>query len=187
MTQRGSLTLLIGLASTLLAGLCVGLWIAGTRGSDPAELQIQVVSVAALAPPLAPRELFERLPVSPAVLELGSISQSEVESGPVGAAGVRGRIYEEVDWQSPGVPGPVRIEYSLDAQLTREVFRVLEQGRVRLGHVVVMNPNSGRVLAYASTDVEVFPPTETYPAASLVKVITAAAALDASPEQARLP
>ncbi len=187
MTQRGGLTLLIGLGSTLLAGLFVGLWIAGSRGSDPVELEIQLVSVAAAPPPLAPRELFERLPVTRAALELGSISESEAKSGPVGATGVGGRIYEEIDWHSPGIPGPVRIEYSLDAELTREVFRVLKQGRVSLGHVVVMNPNSGRVLAYASTDVKTFPPTEAYPAASLVKVITAAAALDASPELARLP
>ena len=187
LTQRGSLTLLIGLGSTLLVGLFVGVWIAGTRASAPAALEIRFAPLTPLPPPLAPRELFERLPVTRASLELGSISAFEVVSGPVGATGVRGRIYEEVDWQSPGIPGPVRIEYSLDAQLTREVFRVLEQGRVDLGHVVVMDPNSGRLLAYASTDVERFPPTQAYPAASLIKVITAAAALSASPEQARLP
>ena len=71
MTQRGGLTLLIGLGSTLLAGLFVGLWIAGTEGSDPVELEIQLVSVAAPPPPLAPRELFERLPETRAALELG--------------------------------------------------------------------------------------------------------------------
>jgi cell division protein FtsI/penicillin-binding protein 2 len=43
------------------------------------------------------------------------------------------------------------------------------------------------VLAYASTDAKRFPPTRSYPAASLVKVITAAAALDRAPETARLP
>jgi cell division protein FtsI/penicillin-binding protein 2 len=53
--------------------------------------------------------------------------------------------------------------------------------------VIVLEPASGRVLAYASTDVRRFPPTRTYPAASLVKVITAAAALEHDPERARLP
>ena len=40
---------------------------------------------------------------------------------------------------------------------------------------------------YASTNPEDFPPTQTYPAASLIKVITTAAALDAHPEKAELP
>src|SRR5258707_1085919 len=48
------------------------------------------------------------------------------------------------------------VEYTLDAQLTQEVFDVLETGHVGLGNVVVMDPNQGRVLAYASTDPERF-------------------------------
>ena len=47
-----------------------------------------------------------------------------------------------------------------------------------------MDPKSGAVLAYASTDLVRFPPDRTYPAASLVKVITAAATLDRSPQAA---
>jgi cell division protein FtsI/penicillin-binding protein 2 len=53
--------------------------------------------------------------------------------------------------------------------------------------VIVMEPISGRVLAYAATDPQRFPPTRHYPAASLVKVITAAAALGQAPRMARLP
>jgi cell division protein FtsI/penicillin-binding protein 2 len=64
---------------------------------------------------------------------------------------------------------------------------VLENGHVGLGNVIVMDPNEGRVLAYASTDPEHFPPTRNYPAASLVKVITAATVLDRAPEAARAP
>ena len=67
------------------------------------------------------------------------------------------------------------------------MFDVLEDARVGLGNVIVMDPNQGRVLAYASTDAVRFPPTRSYPAASLVKVITAAAALDRAPAAARLP
>jgi cell division protein FtsI/penicillin-binding protein 2 len=50
-----------------------------------------------------------------------------------------------------------------------------------------MDPDSGRVMAYTSTDVESFPATRSYPAASLVKLVTAAAALHYSPESARGP
>jgi cell division protein FtsI/penicillin-binding protein 2 len=81
----------------------------------------------------------------------------------------------------------LRVEYTLDAELTRTVFRVLRRGRVELGHVILLDSDTGRALAYASTDVGQFPPTKSYPAASLVKVITAAAALDHAPAKANLP
>jgi cell division protein FtsI/penicillin-binding protein 2 len=96
-------------------------------------------------------------------------------------------VSETIAWRSAGISGPLQVEYTLDAALTREVHRALSQGRVAMGHVIVLEPDSGRVLAYASTDVENFPGSRTYPAASLVKVITAAAALSASPETAKLP
>src|SRR5262249_36320367 len=64
---------------------------------------------------------------------------------------------------------------------------VLDQGHVRLGHVILLDPASGRVLAYASTDPQRFEATRTYPAASLVKVITDSAALDADPDAAKIP
>jgi cell division protein FtsI/penicillin-binding protein 2 len=50
-----------------------------------------------------------------------------------------------------------------------------------------MDPESGALLAYLSTDAERFPPTSPYPAASLVKVITMAAALDGAPEVVARP
>ena len=155
----------------------------------------EVASVASVErPPAAPQpasdapaELLERLPVSRAVLEMQAIVAPGVEVGSVGESGVSGRLFERVSHQGPGIRGPLRVEYTLDAELTRQVFRVLSQGRVQLGHVIVLEPGSGRVLAYASTNPEDFPPTRAYPAASLVKVITAAAALDAHPETAGLP
>jgi cell division protein FtsI/penicillin-binding protein 2 len=82
----------------------------------------------------------------------------------------------------PDLAGPLEVEYTLDGDLMRAVFRTLRQGRVELGHAIVMDPRSGRVLAYASTNLERFPPDRAYPAASLVKVITAAAALHHAPE-----
>lgn len=87
---------------------------------------------------------------------------------------------------SPGaLNAPVdglRVDWTLDRELTDAVVRILERARVDLGHVVVLDPSNGRLLAYVSTDVERFPPTRNYPAASLVKVVTAAAALHQDPE-----
>jgi cell division protein FtsI/penicillin-binding protein 2 len=129
--------------------------------------------------------VLERLPISRSALSLPAISSSVA-----GSAESEGRLFEIVPLnEAAGSPlrGPLRVEYTFDAELTREVFRVPKRGRVELGHVIVMNPTTGRLLAYASTDVARFPPTRTYPAASLVKIITAAAALDSDPNTARLP
>ena len=81
--------------------------------------------------------------------------------------------------------GGVKLRYTLDPELSEAVWKSLERGRFPLAHVVVMDPRSGVVLAYASTDPVRFPPDKAYPAASLVKVITAAATLDRSPQAAR--
>jgi hypothetical protein len=78
----------------------------------------------------------------------------------------------------------VRLRYSLDPALTRAIWRLVDQGRVERAHVVVMDLASGALAAYVSTDPARFPPDRAYPAASLVKVVTAAAALDAAPSLA---
>ena len=77
------------------------------------------------------------------------------------------------------------IEYTFDPELSSWVFTLLAKGRVELGHVIVADARSGRILTYASTDPRRFPPTRLYPAASLVKVVTAAAALPRSPDLGR--
>ncbi len=131
---------------------------------------------------LAPDFVLRRLPLSRAALDLPVTGRDE--SAPPGSA--PGKLFERVS--SPGESGGrYTVQYSLDADLTAEVFGVLKDARVQLGNVIVMDPRQGHVLAYASTDPERFPPTRSYPAASLVKVITAAAALDRAPERARLP
>jgi cell division protein FtsI/penicillin-binding protein 2 len=81
----------------------------------------------------------------------------------------------------------LRVHYTLDTELTRSAFEILRDGKVALGHVILLDPDSGRVLTYASTDAVQFPPNKLYPAASLVKVITAAAALHVDPGLAGLP
>ncbi len=139
-------------------------------------------------PPVPGADLLARLPATRAVLQLPTFVPEPERDAFGSSAPASPRFFEQLA-EMPGLGpqhrGPLRIEYTLDAKLTREVFQVLERGRVALGHVILMDPKTGRVLAYASTDASRFPPTRTYPAASLVKVITAAAALARNPERAR--
>jgi cell division protein FtsI/penicillin-binding protein 2 len=79
----------------------------------------------------------------------------------------------------------LRVEYTLDLALTQATYDIFERGRVKLGLAVVLDPATGNVLAYAGTDPRRLPPGEVYPAASLVKVVTAAAALESAPAAAR--
>jgi len=175
-------SLLVATAVSALVLASLGTGLAGDRSvGSPAPRPV------AAPPPDAPPELLERLPVTRAVLDLEAFQPPGIDAGRVGDTGVRGRVYETVELEGEGVDGPLRVEYTLDATLTREVHRALSNGRVSLGHIVVMDPNSGRLLAYASTDLQSFPPTRAYPAASLVKIVTAAAALDVAPEKAKLP
>jgi peptidoglycan glycosyltransferase len=83
-----------------------------------------------------------------------------------------------------GANESVRLRYSLDPELTRAIWRIVEQGHVERAHIVVMDLDTGALAAYVSTDPATFPPDRAYPAASLVKVVTAAAALDAAPSLA---
>ena len=80
---------------------------------------------------------------------------------------------------------PLRVEYTLDLALTQAAYDIFARGRVKLGLAVVLDPATGNVLAYAGTDPRRLPPGEVYPAASLVKVVTAAAALESAPAAAR--
>jgi TonB family protein len=79
----------------------------------------------------------------------------------------------------------VEVVYTVDPELDRRVRNVLERKKVALGHVILMDPATGEVLSYVSTDPERFPATRPYPTASLMKVVTAAAALRNAPEAVR--
>jgi cell division protein FtsI/penicillin-binding protein 2 len=183
---RGRATLATIVASPF-AGLAVALALPSGSTAPSASAVVSSPPAASDGVSVAPEELLERLPIDRRVLALDAVETPGLVSGPVGDRASAGHVAEQVPWQGSGIHGPLRVEYTLDAALTREVYDVLERGRVDLGHVIVMEPATGRVLAYASTAPEVFPATRPYPAASLIKVITAAAALDASPETARLP
>lgn len=76
------------------------------------------------------------------------------------------------------------IEYTVDARLEERVRSVLTSLGFDLAHVILLDPESGEVLAYVSSDPEHFPSTRAYPMASLMKVVTAAALLRKSPAAA---
>ncbi|MGH2897629.1 MAG: penicillin-binding transpeptidase domain-containing protein, partial [Solirubrobacteraceae bacterium] len=67
------------------------------------------------------------------------------------------------------------------SDLTESIYDIFERGRVELGLAVVLDPATGKVLAYAGTNPKRLPPGEVYPAASLVKVVTTATALASVP------
>ena len=93
------------------------------------------------------------------------------------------RLARNADFGAQG-GGTLRVEYSLEEALTEEVFEILRRGRVGSGHALVIDPRSGRLLVYASTDPDGFPATAAYPSASIVKVLAAAALLEADDEGA---
>ena len=184
MTWRGRLTLLV-------PALLVGLGVAFSRLEfrlpevdwlvPPSDLRLGKVSSAPRTL-VAPEGLAERLPVSEGAFEeaLATVDWLPVDPPP------GTRLWESVPAPAGSdLLSPLRLEYTLDVSLTRRVFDVLEKSRVGLGHVLVLDSRSGEVLAYASTNPARFPPTRNYPAASLIKVVTAAAALDVAPETSR--
>ena len=182
MLLRGRLTLLL-----LALGVVLGadVWLRSARKEAPPAVPdppavvrpSRPLPAGPPAPSLAPAQLLAHIPVTRERWEA-------IEAQTPLWAAERRRPVEivPVPASRPDLAGPLEVEYALDGDLMRAVFRILRQGRVELGHAIVMDPRSGRVLAYASTDLERFPPDRTYPAASLVKVITAAAALHHAPE-----
>ncbi len=178
-SRRGLATLASCFALVVIGAL--GLAWKPQTPPEPDEKAVVVARDPVASDPLAnpPRHLFERPPVTERVLSFDTAVnefgvERFVESMPI-LRGTAGRI-ESLD-----------VRYTLDTELTRNVFKILRDGKVALGHVILLDPDTGRVLTYASTDVDQFPPNKLYPAASLVKVITAAAALARDPGFAKLP
>lgn len=162
---------LAGAAVWLVAALVPALALAGADRLAP--------PVPASAP-LVPDEVLADLPITRDVLRTPPAIRAREGDGPphVAAAGDRHLFaLRPVPPSAPGLEGPLRIEYTLDPRLTRLAFEVLERRKAGLATIVMLDAETGRVLAYAAGDPERFPPTRTYPAASLIKVVTAAAAL----------
>ncbi len=78
----------------------------------------------------------------------------------------------------------LEVQYTIDPQLDAQVRALLETSGVELGHVVLMDPHSGEIFSYVSTEPALFPALRAYPTASLMKVVTAAAVLRNAPEAA---
>jgi hypothetical protein len=214
LSRRGRATVGVALCGLgMLLGLSSARWLVGAPDSSPEVGQEvagapQIRRDAAALPPVgtaysqreasrsAPTHLFERLPVG----RDNKVFDPDFESGSGEArdtafesaasdpsAGSRMVELVPVPQDRPDLHGPLRVEYSLDSELRRRILKALRIARVVRGHVIVLDPRSGRVLAYVSTDPEGFPPSRAYPAASLVKVVTAAAALEADPAEAARP
>jgi hypothetical protein len=190
MTRRGRLTL--GLPLLLAAA---ALWWTGPGARDreavarwlepPAELRLARVEAPPPELPWAPEEVLGRLPASRESFHAALASADWLPR----PAGPGTRLWESLPAPAdrPDLVTPLRVEYTFDAALTERIFELLAESKVDLGHVLVMDPASDELLVYASTDVVRFPATGTYPAASLIKVVTAAAALESSPAAAQRP
>ncbi|MHA7840102.1 MAG: hypothetical protein ACX98W_21780, partial [bacterium] len=161
--RRGRLALaaLSAFGAAVLVGALIGRagWPGWARGASTGGLP----EVSAPPPPIDPARLrLEDPPRSRDRFEGARLRAGAVD--PAAAA----RLVEFFDPVAPDRPlpeGPVRIEYSLDETLTERVFEILRRGRVARGHAIVSDPRSGRLLAWASTDPEAFPPERAYPAA----------------------
>ena len=188
--RRGSsrLTLMGRLALLGIATAVLGLGWLGYEGvtawgaNQPTSL---LPSVSAAAPP--PRSI-EILPDPPTTRDrFGEARLGAAEFDPAAAPRLVEFISPATGERTPRSAASSdawRVEYSLDEKLTGEVFEVLRKGRVDQGHAIVIDPRTGRLLVYASTDQENFPPDQAYPAASIVKVLTAAAMLEAKEQGA---
>ncbi len=132
----------------------------------------------------APAQVIARIPVPLPSLGAAGLPRLVAANGSRAKSATRGEGVSERITRGANAPA-LRVEYTLDLALTQAVYDIFERGRVQLGLAVVLDPATGNVLAYAGTDPKRLPPGEVYPAASLVKVITAAAALESAPAAAR--
>jgi cell division protein FtsI/penicillin-binding protein 2 len=178
----GGRLILVGAALVVLGSGWAGhaAWRSWLRGGSDSLPQVSA------PPPAPPDELLRNLPLNPP-LSFARFGFARTRAAEIDPSAVP-RLVEWVDAQgrtqtvpdSGASSGVYRVEYSLDEELTEEVFEILRKGRVGRGHAIVLDPRSGRLLAYVATDRDTFPPEQAYPAASIVKVLTAAAMLEES-------
>ena len=119
----------------------------------------------------------------------GDVGVAEEESGPTtlvsALEGFDPELRErEGDQYVAGLPSGRRAVLTLDAELQEHVEGVLRQYEVPFGSLVALEPSSGRVLAYvshssANPDAGDLALDPTPPTASVFKVVTAAALVDA--------
>ncbi len=177
-TRRGRVGLAVSIALVLSMALVWPLGRCGWQRSDSGPSpSVSSGPVAELSVGRPATGLVFDPPRSQARFEL---ARAQAESVDPSAAPrlVEWRDRVEGGYVASTTPGPVRVEYSLDEVLTARIFQILKRGRVSRGHVIVLDPRDGRLLAYVSTDEERLPPGRAYPAASIVKILTAAAVLE---------
>jgi hypothetical protein len=143
------------------------------REPEPAPVQLEGEPAAPVAPPDAPA--VARLAAPPEVLAHLPVARLRKAALRGELARVDSRLSESI--ALPGA-GSLEVEYTLDPALTDQLYAMLRRGRVSLGLAIVLDARSGDVLAYAGTDEQRLPEGRAYPAASLVKVVTAAAAIE---------
>ena len=175
MLWRGRATL-----AGLGLGVALGIWSLLTASSEPKPVEGSDAGTAEL-PDVAARGPAKdsAVPVAPVAALLPPVGREALER--VDPATGRLEVERRVPPGRSDLVGPLEVQTTLDAGVTRWVWDVLERGRVELGHALVLDPTTRELRAYVSTAPERFPPTRSYPAASLVKVVTAAAALDVAP------
>ncbi len=191
MTRRGRLTLAALGAVAFLVGWATAQALRAEGPSQGAAEVAQAPPVSAGgSPPEPPAATRSRSATTAAPLAAGASDPPEwlLTGLPPGARSGEA-IHSEWLQASLDRGGPLRervtgpdgrrfeIEYTLDVELIDRVRRVLSRGRVALGHVLLLDPRDGRMLAYASTDPERFPADQAYPTASLMKVVTTSALL----------
>lgn len=137
------------------------------------------------APPAYLAAVLERLPPYARPTTQRGLSWVRAE----GDAPFDARQLEVVGNPDPadGAPEWVQVEYTVDPDLDERVRQVLDRRGVTLANVILMDPESGGIFAYVSSEPETFPATRAYPTASLMKVVTAAAALQRLPDFAERP
>jgi cell division protein FtsI/penicillin-binding protein 2 len=191
MLWRGRITIAAGFS--LVAFMCAQL-LPGSPEAGPARplaahdvasippsatspARAEAPAAEALERAVSPRPGAGRVANTAPLEALGHVPVARLRRASVSGelARVRSRIAETV--VGPGAE-PLGVEYTLDPELTDEIYSILRRGRVQLGLVLVLDARTGDVLAYAGTDERRLPPERPYPAASLVKIVTAAAAIE---------
>jgi len=162
----------------VLAAGVVASWQAALRAPEP-ELLGEATTVASAS---AGGPAARSAPISPAILAQVPATRADLTRLALGEAAAL-EDWLKIDGRpgSPGDRSAVRVRYTLHPELMDEILTLLERQRVQLGQVLVADARTGRLLAYAATNREDFGPQRAYPAASLAKLVTAAATLESAP------
>jgi peptidoglycan glycosyltransferase len=168
----------------LLAAAAAGAAVAAPAPEGDPPAQLPPVSAHPPLVPATPTGIAELLP--PGARPPGSLSGwvPSADAAAGDGAGRPGPVVERVERAAPSDDASERIEveFTVDREIEVSVRELLRRGKVELGHVLLMDPQSGALLAYVSTDPVAFPVNRTYPTASLAKVVTAAAVLQRAPD-----